>query len=156
MRPEEARRFLEIHRASVRGIAAKDYPSSVVDEWAPLPITDANVERFLSNRDNEIRLTAEIDGELVGLAAIVLSNSELRACYVAPTTTRRGIGSALIAEIERIACENGLTQLQLDSSLTAEPFYTALGYRVLERGEHILPSGMPMAAVKMQKRFDKG
>ena len=40
MRPEEARRFLEIHHAAVRDIAAKDYPASVVEVWAPLPITD--------------------------------------------------------------------------------------------------------------------
>jgi hypothetical protein len=29
----------------------------------------------------------------------------LRACYVAPTAVRRGVGSAVVAEIERIACE---------------------------------------------------
>ena len=60
MRPEEARRFLEIRHASVRGIAAKDYPTSVVEAWAR-PITDQAIERFLANRDGEIRLIAEID-----------------------------------------------------------------------------------------------
>src|SRR5262245_674171 len=56
MRSEAARRFLEIQRESVRGIAARDYPTAVIDAWAPLPITDAVVERFLSNRDGEMRL----------------------------------------------------------------------------------------------------
>lgn len=68
MRPEEARRFLEIHHAAVRDIAARDYPASVIEVWAPLPITDVTIERFLTNRDQEIRLMAEADGELVGIA----------------------------------------------------------------------------------------
>ena len=123
MRENEARLFLEIHHAAVRGIAAKDYPASVVEEWAPMPITDAAIERFLANRDNEIRLMAEMDGEAVGIGCLVLAKSELRACYVAPRGVRRGVGSALVAEIERIAREHGLTHLQFDSSITAEPFW---------------------------------
>jgi putative acetyltransferase len=97
---------------------------------------------------------AEIDGEPVGIGAMVVSNSELRACYVAPSAARRGVGSALVADIERIAREHGLDHLQLESSITAEPFYSALGYQVEGRGEHLLSSGVPMAAVKMRKRLD--
>ena len=79
------------------------------------------------NHDDEIRLVAELDGELVGIGALVLADSELRACYVVPAAARKGVGSALVAEIERIARQHGLTHLELLSSLTAEPFYRALG-----------------------------
>ena len=152
MRPEDARRFLEIHHAAVRGIAAKDYPTSVVDAWAR-PITDQSIERFLENRDHEIRLVAEIDGEPVGVGAFVVSHCELRACYVAPTATRRGVGSALIVEIERIAQQHGVDHIRLESSITAEQFYSALGYEVESRGELLIAPGVPMAAVKMRKRL---
>ena len=153
MRAREARRFLEIQRASVRDIAAKDYPASVIEKWAPLPITDEIVERFLRNRDREIRLMAEIDGHAVAIGALVVASSELRACYVAPGAARRGVGSAVVAEIERLACEHGLAHLELESSLTAEPFYTALGYRVLARGELMIAPGVPMAAIRMRKQL---
>jgi len=152
MRREDARRFLEIHHAAVRGIAANDYPPSVVDAWAQ-PITDQLIERFLANRDREVRLIAEIDGEPVGIGAIVVGHSELRACYVAPNAARRGVGSALVAEIERIAREHGLDHLQLQSSVTAEPFYAALGYTVESRGELFIAPGVPMAAIRMCKRL---
>jgi putative acetyltransferase len=153
MRPEDARRFLEIHHAAVRGIAAKDYPASVVEAWAR-PITDDVIDRFLANRDREVRLVAEIDGDPVGIGAIVVSASELRACYVVPTAARHGVGSAIVAEIERIARDHRLDELQLESSTTAEPFYSALGYRVESRGEFLLAPGVPMAAVKMRKRLE--
>lgn len=152
MRPEDARVFLEIHHAAVRGIAARDYSASVVEAWAR-PITDQVIERFLANHDQEVRLVAEVDGEPVGIGAIVLSKSELRACYVAPNAARRGVGSALVARIEQIAHDHRLDYLELDSSLTAEPFYSALGYEVESRGEHVLSSGVSMAAVKMRKRL---
>ena len=97
---------------------------------------------------------AEVDGAPVGIGAIVVSNSELRACYVTPTAARRGVGSALVAKIEQIAREHHLDYLELESSITAEPFHCALGYRVESRGEHVLSSGVPMAAVKMRKRLE--
>ena len=150
MRRSEARVFLEIHHAAVRGLAADDYPALVVEAWAP-PITDQVLDRFLANRDHELRLIAELDGEPAGIGAIVVSQSELRACYVAPSAARRGVGSALVAEIERIAREQGLDHLQLESSVTAEPFYAALGYHVESRHEHLLAPGVLMAAVTMRK-----
>lgn len=103
----EARSFLAVHHAAVRGIAARDYPPAVVEDWAPLPIDDKAIERFLRNPDGEIRLVAEVDGTIVGVGALVPERGELRACYVAPEAARTGIGSALVREIERIARERG-------------------------------------------------
>ncbi len=151
MRPEDARSFLEVHRAAVHGIASRDYPPDVIDAWAPIPITDDAIAEVLANRDREIRLVAERDGAIVGMGALVVENSELRACYVSPHAGRQGVGTAIAAELERLARHNGLVHLTLESSITAEPLYTRLGYEVLERGEHVLRSGVRMAAVKMRK-----
>ncbi len=153
MQAHEARQFLEIHHDSVRGLAANDYPASVIEAWAPLPVTDERLQRFLQNHDNEIRLIAELNGEPVGIGALVLANSELRACYVLPNAARHGIGTALVAEIERLARKHGIRELHLESSINAEPFYAALGYRLEKRGEHLVAPGVPMAAIKMRKEL---
>src|SRR5581483_4107771 len=137
MQAADARRFLEIHHESVRGLATKDYTSTVIDVWAA-PITDERLQRFLENGDNETRLIAELDGEPVGVGALVVAKSELRACYVLPSVARRGVGAVIVREIERLAREQGVRELHLESSVTAEPFYTALGYRVEKRGEHAI------------------
>ena len=119
---DDALAFLQVHHAAVRGIAAKDYPPEVVEDWAPMPITNHSIERFLTNPDGELRLVAEIDGRIVGIGALVLAKSELRACYVTPQAARRGVGSALVHELERIARDNGLANVQMDSSVPAESF----------------------------------
>jgi putative acetyltransferase len=151
MRDQDALSFLTLHHAAVRGLAAKDYLPDVIECWAPMPITERQLEQVLANGANEIRLLAEIDGEIVGLGTIIIAKNELRTCYVAPRATRRGVGTALVRELERIALAHRLEWLALDASLTAEPFYAALGYEVLGRGEHVLGAGSRMACVKMGK-----
>jgi putative acetyltransferase len=153
MRPQDARVFLEVHHTAVRGLAAADYPPEVIDAWAPLPISNDAVETVLAAPPGQIRLVAEIGGEVVGIGEIVPALNELRACYVVPKAARQGVGTALVREIELIARSHGLTHLQLDASLTSEPFYLSLGYKVRERGEHVLRAGLRMASVKMEKHI---
>jgi putative acetyltransferase len=153
MRAEDARAFLKVHHAPVREVAAKDYSVEIIDAWAPLPITEHHAAGVLTNPDGEFRLVAESEGRVVGIGAHVAENHEVRACYVAPEAGRRGVGSALLREIEREALQRGLKFLEADSSLTAEPFYAANGYFILERGEHLLHGGERMACVMMRKHL---
>jgi len=150
MRTDDGQAFLEIHGRSIRGLAAQHYPADVVDAWA-VPSTEESLRAFLKNSEDEIRLVAELDGQPVGIGALVVENSELRACYVVPEAARKGVGTALVREIERLARAHGLTGLHLHGSVNAEPFYAALGYAIVERGEHVLSTGHRMAAVRMAK-----
>jgi putative acetyltransferase len=152
MRPDEARLFLGIHARSVRGIAAWHYPVEVLDAWT-VPFTEDRIARFLENADDEIRLIAELDGHPAGIGALVVADGELRACYVAPFAVRRGVGTAIVREIERLATEHGLERLHLLASLNAEPFYAALDYVSDGLTQHTWSNGVSMAAVKMSKIF---
>jgi hypothetical protein len=78
MRPEDARAFLEIHHSAVRGVAAKDYPPEVIEAWAPMVLSDNAVDFVRANPEGELRLIAEIGGRIVGVAALVVTNAELR------------------------------------------------------------------------------
>jgi hypothetical protein len=64
---------------------------------------------------------------------------------IPPSASRNG------AKIECIARRHGLMHLELLSSLTAKPFYRALGHEVGESVEHVLRSDEGMAAVKIRK-----
>ncbi len=151
LRHGEERLFLELHAQSVRGLAAGQYSPEVIDAWCVAP-TEENLASFIKNPDHEQRLVAEIDGRVVGLAALVLEGSELRACYVLPEAARKGVGTALVREIEQLALAHHLDHLELVSSINAEPFYASLGYRSEGCTEHNM-RGQPMAAVKMSKRL---
>ncbi len=149
IRREDARCYLEIHHAAIRGIAANDYPPAVIEAWAR-PITESMLERVRANQD-EVRLVAEVDGEPVGIASVEIETATVRACYVLPQYIRRGVGAALPVAIETIAQTHGLDSLRVHSSIGAESFYAAMGYRVEDRSEVKLRSGEAMAAVQMVK-----
>lgn len=148
----EIRLYLEIHERAIRGLAVSHYSPDDIEGWV-VPATDENVRRLALNPDREIRLVAELNGEPVGIGALVLEESELRAVYVSPEGARRGCGSALVREIERIAKDNGLAHLTLHASLNAERFYADLGYDLLERTEVVLPNDHRMAVVRMEKEL---
>ena len=148
LRPDEDAIFRKIHHAAVHGLAADHYPQEILDKWSA-PIREG--ERVQPRREGQIRLVAELDGEPVGIGALFPDKSELDAVYVLPSAARKGVGTALVREIERIAIEQGVKRLHLDASLNAEAFYLAMGYEVVERGEHVLNSGQPMACVRMAK-----
>jgi len=152
LREDEGRIYLEIVNSAIRGLALSHYPPEAIDGWI-VPVTDETVRDLILNAEHEIRLVAELDGRAVGIGALILERSELRACYVSPDAARRGCGSVLVHEIERLARENGLTRLELAASLNAEPFYTAHGYAVRERSDVVLRNGHRMPAVWMTKNL---
>jgi GNAT superfamily N-acetyltransferase len=85
---------------SIRGLAVSHYPRDAIEGWV-VPVTDETLRDLMLNRDHEVRLVAELDGKPVGIGALIVERSELRACYVAPQAARRGCGSALVQQIER-------------------------------------------------------
>ena len=103
---------------------------------------------------NETTLVADVDGRVAGFGVIIETNNELRAVYVAAEYGNRGIGSALLREIERLARQRSCTELRMDSSLTAASFYLRHGYENLGSAEHTLTSGEKMACVRMRKYLD--
>ena len=153
LRVDEARTFLQIHSRSIRGLAAGHYPREVIEAWT-VPLTEETLRGFLDNPDDEIRLVADLNGEPAGIGALVVESSELRACYVVPEASRQGVGTALVAEIERLARSYGLERLELFASVNAEPFYASLGYESHQRTEHVLRTGQPMAAVRMSRMLE--
>jgi putative acetyltransferase len=150
-RIEDARGILEAHYSAVHETAAKDYSLEIRRAWAP-PVTPARIDDYLRNAlPNETTVVADVDGPIAGFGVIIESANELRAVYVAAEFGSQGIGSALLRELERLAKGSGCTELHMDSSLTAAPFYLRHGYEELARAEHTLGSGATMACVKMRK-----
>jgi putative acetyltransferase len=148
---EDARGILDAHYSAVHETAARDYSIEIRRAWAT-PVTAARIDQYLKHAlPNETTVVADFDGRIAGFGVIIELTNELRAVYVAAAFGRRGVGSALLRELERIAAERGCRELHMDSSLTAAPFYLHHGYEELARAEHALGSGATMACVKMRK-----
>jgi putative acetyltransferase len=152
LREDEGRRYLEIVNRAILGLAADHYSPDAIAAWV-VPLNDESITKLTANADREIRLVAELDGEAVAIGALIIERQELRACYVVPEAARRGCGSALVREIERLAREHGLRRLELAASLNAEAFYAAHGFRCRERSHVVLRNGHRLPAVWMEKEL---
>jgi putative acetyltransferase len=149
---KDAKGILKSQFSAIHGTASKDYPLEVLSDWAA-PVTQERIQVYVvQSLPRETTLVAEIDGEIAGFGAIVESANELRAVYVSSKFGGLGVGTKLLSELEKIAKEKGCAELQLISSLTAEPFYKHHGYKETGRGQHTLRSGRKMACVKMRKK----
>lgn len=148
--PKDAKGWIECHFSAVHSLGIRDYSQDVCNQWSP-PVDDRRVQKVLNTGQDSFRFVADLDSQIVGLAEYVKDWNELRACYVHGGYSGKGIGEMLIRAIEDDAIKNGVYFLQLDSSVTAMPFYVKMGYHVIQEDMHTLSSGLKIKCFKMKK-----
>ena len=108
--------------AALRQTNATDYPPAVIERLVHAFRPDG-VRALMARR---LCLVAVLDGRIAGTAS--LEESAVRSVFVDSAVQRRGVGRQLMAEIERVAIERGTGLLDVQSSISAEPFYARLGF----------------------------
>ena len=79
--------------------------------------------------------------------------ARVRAMYTSPAFARRGVGRLILSLCEAAAAAEGFARLELMSTLSGEPLYTAYGFRPLERVVDAT-GGAPVPLVRMEKAVD--
>jgi GNAT superfamily N-acetyltransferase len=79
--------------------------------------------------------------------------ARVRAFFVHPNWSRRGIGRQILKACEEAASESGFTRLELAATLPGEPFYSALGYSIIEPFDIPLPDNQSLPVIRMEKRM---
>jgi GNAT superfamily N-acetyltransferase len=77
--------------------------------------------------------------------------ARIRAFFVPPAWSRRGLGSRILNTCEQAAREAGFTRLELVATLTGEPLYRAHGFVARERTAVTLSNGEQLPVVRMTK-----
>jgi GNAT superfamily N-acetyltransferase len=77
--------------------------------------------------------------------------ARVRAMFVREDWTRRGLGRAILASCERAAREEGFRALALMATLPGEPLYRAFGFRETGRSMVVMPDGVELAGVAMER-----
>jgi GNAT superfamily N-acetyltransferase len=80
--------------------------------------------------------------------------ARIRAFFVDPRWARRGLARTLYSLCARAASAAGFQRFELMATAPGEPFYTRLGFRVLERVELVLPPNVPIAFTRMARDID--
>ena len=81
--------------------------------------------------------------------------ARIRAFFVHPEWTRRGLARAIYAECRRAALVAGFRTFELMATLPGEPLYSALGFSALERTSASLGAGVELPLVRMTRRIEE-
>lgn len=161
----------ELIAASVRALSSPYYSVREIDS-ALMHVF--GVDRQLIH--DSTYFVAEIEGHIVGcggwskrktlfggdqahsVRVDELLNSEtdaarVRAFYVHPNWSRRGIGRQILKTCEEAARESGFTIIELIATLPGEPLYSAQGYESIGPFEISLPEDQTLPAFHMKKRL---
>ena len=115
---------------SLRESNAQDYSPEVIarveQTFSPQGILGLMAQRqvYVATVDQQVVATASLDKDVV------------RSVFVDPHYQGRGIGRQLMGVIHVAAVDAGLDVLRVPSSITAEGFYTELGYRKIRDEFH--------------------
>jgi putative acetyltransferase len=148
-RASDAAEIVGVHIAAIRELCRSAYEPSQIDAW----VSGKRAENYLRAIANQPFIVAELDGAVVGFSELDPAASEVRAVYVRPDRTRRGIGGSLLQALESAARDCALTRVHLKASLNSIPFYEARGYVVDELTAVVLESGVPLPCASMHKQL---
>ncbi len=127
--PADTMALREVFAQSIEELTADDYDEDQRVAWASMA---ADAEAFAKRLGGMVTLVVQVDGEYAGFAALK-DNAVFDMLYVHPYHAGQGVGTALADAIERIARGRGATEISVDASDTAAPFFEARGYEAKQR-----------------------
>ena len=80
--------------------------------------------------------------------------AKIRAFFVHPEWTRRGVATLILKTCEDVAYARGFRRFEMGATLTGVPMYAARGYSEIERIDVPLPNGLALPVVRMGKRVE--
>ena len=137
----------QLFQHTVHAIIGQDYSDNQVKIW----IEEGERNRLSRPLEKSHAYVAILNDQIVGFADIT-SEGYLDRFYVHKDFQRCGIASKLLAVLESKARELDVDNIIVDASLTAQPFFNAKGYSIIEKQSTIV-QGVPFTIFKMNKKI---
>ena len=122
--PVDAERCAAILRSSVEELASEDYSADQCAAWA----ARADEPDFPKRLAGALTLVALVEGEPVGFASLKGAET-IDMLYVDPDFARRGVATALLDALVRLAAARGAKPLASEVSDTARPLFQRQGFQ---------------------------
>lgn len=143
--PSDAPVISRIIGRTIRTACAVDHRNDqrLIDSWLR-GTSPVQLLRHLGQKHTLARL-ALFDGKPVGFA-MAHTDGEVQQCYVLSEFSRRGVGTALMQELEEQLLEQGRATACVSSTLAGLGFYHHLGYR--ETDQRLQVGGLTVALME--------
>ena len=125
---------------------ARDYHPDLIERWAPKHRDMVDWSERLKETNPFVAVE---DGKTVGMAEIE-ENGFINYFYVHPESQGKGIGKALMTQVEEQAIEYGIKRIFADVSITAKTFFQSRGFEITEERSNVI-IGHPAPNFRMEK-----
>ena len=152
IRPYEARdatAVTDIFYDAIHSVATQYYSPAQVQAWAPLPKDYAMWRERLRLKPP---LVALIDAQVVGFTTLE-PDGHIDWTYTHPDYQRCGVSSALYAELQSCARQQGITRLYVEASYLAQPFFAKQGFATI-RQNAVPRNGQTLTNWSMEKTLE--
>jgi len=146
---DDAAAAWEIRNAAIRHACKGFYAEGLLEQWTAGEMTDEFVEFVVQQF-----YVATVDSDVVGTGFVDLREGRVDAVFVRPVMMGQGIGKRIVAFCEDLGRFAGLTELKLDSTLNAAPFYRRCGFVGDVIGVYRSPRGITLDCIPMTKQFE--
>ncbi|MBD7981801.1 GNAT family N-acetyltransferase [Oerskovia merdavium] len=142
----DAEATLRVFLRAVRVTASKDYSPEQIAAWGS---DDISLDVWAVKRLQTDTVVAVEGDEVLGFSDVD-DSGYIDMMFVDPAVTRRGVASALLEHVTRVAREHGAVELTTYASLTARPFFEKHGFVVVEERRPVL-RGVSLTNFSMRK-----
>lgn len=143
--------LLALQLAALRHAGPSHYRPRQLEAWSALAAQGSEAEDPETDRALYV---AQAGALLAGFGQLQLSTSFVAALYVHPHFEGQGIGTALLAALERELVGLEHEGVQLHASLNAVAFYARRGYRAVGDAAFVGPDNTRVPMVHMVKALD--
>ena len=126
--PGEEQEIWTLFYNTIHKINIRDYTRDQINAWAP---NDMDLETVFQKIRDINPYVVIIDRKIVAYADIQ-ADGYIDHFFCHHDYQGRGIGRALFATLEKFALENCINQLSANVSITARPFFEAMGFSVVK------------------------
>lgn len=165
-------RIADLIAVSARGLSRDDYSAKQIESALETEVFGVDTQLIVDGT----YFVAELDGRMIGCGgwsrrqtlfggdrfaereAEELDPShqpaKIRAFFVHPQWSRRGIGTQILERCESEARMHGFRSSELMATLPGEKLYGALGYEGVERVTYEMDDGVKIELVRMTKEIE--
>ncbi len=133
-----------LHDRAVMELCRNDYTIDQLKGW----VNKSPLEKYYWRLETQRIFLAEIDGGMLGFVRWYPKTNELCSICIEPEFARQGIATKLMEYAYEDANDHNVETLWLDASLSAVPFYKALGWDYVT-----LSTDGPLDCVRMVKQI---
>jgi N-acetylglutamate synthase-like GNAT family acetyltransferase len=149
----DTKKILDVRIAAIRAQCNRFYEREVIEAWTD-DLNGDILDQFMAWVESSFYVAMD-DVAIVGCGAINLESGQIDGIFIHPNYMGREIGRRMMAHLEGLALSTELTEIFLDSTLNAAPFYRKCGFNGEAVSTYPSPRGFTIDCVRMTKSIDR-